>query len=457
MSLGMGASMLGLGGAEAAAEDYKALVCINLGGGNDGMNMIVPFDDVTYQEYAALRTSALALPKSGLTQLSNDFAMNAAMASLLPAWQDGAMAVMHNIGTLSRPLTKDQFWAWWGVKDSTYVPDGMMSHPGSGALWQTGGGDDRWQSSVNVGVSASGWAARALDILQGHSVISAGGSPLLGSSAKSFALSVPSSPANPGFSIGHWSLPSYADSARQATMQQIAQIESSADHPMVRAYALAQQQNISYNANLGPVIAAPMSDNASNPELAGPFSAVAGADSYLVISQLFQVAKIIKARSLIGGKRHVFYVDMSCFDTHGAQAAQHLDYMRALGSGLSAFYAGMKALGLQNNVTAFTISDFGRTFPANGSGGTDHGWGSEHLVVGGAVDGGKFYGKYPQLVIGGPDDMSQTDGRWIPTQSHDQYAATLLKWFDASLDVNSIFTNLGNFGSPTLGFMKATA
>jgi uncharacterized protein (DUF1501 family) len=452
MSLGLGASMLRLGNVEAAGEDYKALVCIGLGGGNDGFNMIVPFDDIHYQQYAACRTS-LALPKSSLSQLSAEFAMHGSMAPLQAAWGDKALAVMHNMGTLAKPLSKAQFNAWWGNNDNTLVPDGLMSHGGAGALWNTGGSDLRWQSS-RIATPPAGWGAQAIDQLHARSLVSVGGSPLLGVSATTYPLAVPGNPGgNPGYVTGNYSLQNFADAARYDAYRKLATMNAGADHAFYRAVAMGQQQDIMFNTQMGPILMSTMSDSSANPELVNAFAGTAAYDSYGIVGQMFQIAKMIKARSILGGNRHIFYADMPCFDTHGGQAGPHASFLAGLSHALAGFYAGMKALGLQNNVTAFTMSDFGRTYRANGSDGTDHAWGNEHIVLGGGVDGGKFYGSYPEAVFGGADDFAG-DGRFVPTLALDQYAATMLKWFDPSVDVNAVFANLKNFSSPTLPFMK---
>ena len=157
---------------------------------------------------------------------------------------------------------------------------------------------------------------------------------------------------------------------------------------------------------------------------------------------------------------------MGGFDTHGGQAitgsprlGDHAALLKELGDATAAFYAALKAVGLGDAVTTFTQSDFGRTFAPNNSNGTDHAWGSQHFVLGGAVKGGATYGTYPDLVLGGDNDVGQDSwelqGRWIPTTSVDQYAATLLNWFGASsTQLDTVLPNLQNYGANrTLGFL----
>jgi uncharacterized protein (DUF1501 family) len=169
-------------------------------------------------------------------------------------------------------------------------------------------------------------------------------------------------------------------------------------------------------------------------------------------SQLQQVAKIIQVRGALGLQRQIFFVSMGGFDTHSGQLAQQDSLFNDMNQSLNAFYQATTEMGVANNVTTFTLSDFGRTYSPN-SDGTDHAWGSHHLIMGGAVKGGDFYGTFPTLAVNGPDDGTG-QGRWVPTTSVDQYAATLASWFGvAAADLPSIFPNVANFPTQTLGIM----
>jgi uncharacterized protein (DUF1501 family) len=174
-------------------------------------------------------------------------------------------------------------------------------------------------------------------------------------------------------------------------------------------------------------------------------------------NQLRQVAQIIQVRAALGLPRQIFFVSMGGYDTHSDQLSAQASLFSDLSQSMSAFYQATVEMGIAPQVTTFTMSEFGRTYQPDSTAGTDHAWGSHHLIAGGAVAGGNFYGTFPTLALGGPDDAT-SEGRWIPTTSLDQYGATLAQWFGvAPEDLTSIFPNLANFTSPTLNFVGAAA
>nr|MBA2414006.1 DUF1501 domain-containing protein [Burkholderiaceae bacterium] len=169
-------------------------------------------------------------------------------------------------------------------------------------------------------------------------------------------------------------------------------------------------------------------------------------------TQLAMVAKVISVRSALGAARQVFLVSMGGYDTHANQVVTQTNLLTQLAAAISFFQTTMDVMGTANDVTLFTASDFGRTLIQNGDG-SDHGWGSHHFVVGGAVKGKQIYGAFPDLALMTPTDAG--NGRLIPTTSVEQYAATMAKWMgvtDANLPV--ILPNLANFAQPNLGFMN---
>lgn len=193
-----------------------------------------------------------------------------------------------------------------------------------------------------------------------------------------------------------------------------------------------------------------------NPILTGPSAAVDTAFTALTTSislQFKQVAKLIAARTTLAVKRQVFFVSLGGFDTHSSQLAGQKAQLDQLAPAMRAFYDATVALGVAPNVTTFTMADFARTLKVNSSAGTDHAWGNHHLVMGGSVKGGQFYGTFPTLALGGPDD-ADTSGRWIPTTSIEQYSSTLATWFSvAASDLDYIFPNRSRFSTTPVGFL----
>jgi uncharacterized protein (DUF1501 family) len=237
----------------------------------------------------------------------------------------------------------------------------------------------------------------------------------------------------------------------------------------MRNFYTRQHQNaFDISARLSEILAAEPGDPKANAIIDAAFADVTnnGQIDDALAGQLYQVAKLVVNSAAVRGNRQIFFVGLGSFDTHGNQVTSsspltgvHADLLTSLGQSMAAFQTAMNNVGLADRVTAFTQSDFGRTFIPNNSLGTDHAWGNHHFIMGGAVKGGKTYGTHPQLVLGGPDDVGQESwelqGRWIPTSSVDQYAATLLQWFGASgSELDTILPNLSNFGSArSLGFV----
>jgi uncharacterized protein (DUF1501 family) len=170
-------------------------------------------------------------------------------------------------------------------------------------------------------------------------------------------------------------------------------------------------------------------------------------------AQLQQIAQIIQVRSALGVNRQIFFAGIGNFDTHADQLPLQAALLAAISPALAAFYEATQELGVQNSVTTFTMSDFSRTFQPNSNTGSDHAWGSHHIVIGGAVKGGQMYGTFPTLALGGPDD-SGSNGRWVPSTASIQYASTLAQWFGVSAaQLPGIFPNIGSFPNANLGFV----
>jgi uncharacterized protein (DUF1501 family) len=442
--------------AHAQVGDYKALVCLFLYGGNDGFNMVVPMDG-RYSQYAEIR-GRLALPLASLEPLGAGYGLHPAMSALASVWADNGMAPVFNVGPLAAPLTKQQY------RERTQPrPENLYSHSDQQLLWEAGG------PSV---ISRTGWGGRAAAAVSGNGqpVISVGGNGRFGLSALEVPLVLP----GPGGTFGVQGLTgTWAPTvARRNALNTL----YAASHESMLRESFASQQRGAFDMadRLGSVVA--VQPNSSNGPEVVPGLALINA-AFLPVTtnnrintgigrQLFQIAKLVAARDTVQGNRKIFFAQQGGYDTHGdqvgasAEEGQHANLLRQLADAMACFYNAMRAIGMGDNVTLFTQSDFGRTFKPNNSNGTDHAWGNNQLVMGGAVNGGATYGVFPSLVLGGPDDVGQNNwelhGRWIPTSSVDQYAATLLRWFGASEgQLNSVLPNLLNFDNRNLGFMSA--
>ena len=172
-----------------------------------------------------------------------------------------------------------------------------------------------------------------------------------------------------------------------------------------------------------------------------------------IAQQLLTVAKLIEARASTGVKRQIFFVSLGGFDTHTNELNTLQNLLGQLSLALKSFYDATVRLGVADNVTSFTLSDFGRTFKPAAGQGSDHAWGNHQIIVGGAVKGGDFYGKYPTLQLSGPSDVT-AEGRWLPTTAVDQYAATLATWFGLpASDLSIVLPTVSKFPTANLGFL----
>ena len=456
-ALGAGsAGNLMLGTRPAHAADYKALVCVFLYGGNDGLNTIVPTDTARYNQYAAVR-GGLAIPKASLLPLPGvTYGLHPALAGLGGACSDGRCAPVFNVGPLARPITKAQYLA--AVANTGVLPDNLFSHSDQQVLWETG--------SSNA-LTRTGWGGRASEALGTvNPVISLAGSARFGITALQTPLVLP----GPGDTFGAYGLQA-ADLAWAPQMARKAAIDAlyaeAQDAALGDAYTLAQKNAFAMSARLGDIVKVSPGGAGASSAIDSAFAALTanGKIANPLGSQLYQVAKLIAGNATVQGNRQIFFTSAGGFDTHAGQVitgapteGEHARLLQGVGDALGAFYAAMKNLGLDGAVTAFTQSDFGRTFATNNSTGTDHAWGNQHLVLGGAVKGGATYGSYPELALGGADDVGkeswEMQGRWIPTTSVDQYAATLLGWFGATEgQLDAVLPNLKNFGVRKLAFL----
>lgn len=442
----------------AYAADYRALVCVFLYGGNDGMNMVVPTDTSRYTQYSQVR-AALALPQTSLLPLGgSDYGLHPAMGALQSVWNAGQLAPVFNVGPLYRPLSKTEFRAAAGAPD---VPDSLFSHSDQQLLWESASTDAQ---------SRTGWGGRASEALATvNPVIAIGSGGRFGLSSLQAPLVLP----GPGGTFGAYGMDSgsLAWTPMQARKTALDALYADAeintlDNRLTDAMASVHRDAFAQSARLDALVKAVPGDG-NNAAIDAGFAGLIddGELTTPLAEQLYQVAKLVAGNATVQGNRQIFFVQMNGFDTHsgqvsatGATAGSHALLMGQLADALGAFQAALNALGLGPQVTTFTQSDFGRTFAPNASLGTDHAWGNHQLVMGGAVQGRRTYGSYPTLELGGPDDVGvqswERQGRWIPSSSVDQYAATLLRWFGASdSQLLQVLPNLGNFSNRNLGFV----
>jgi uncharacterized protein (DUF1501 family) len=449
------AGPLALMGGPARAADYRALVCVFLYGGNDGMNTVVPNDTSRHGQYSGVR-GALAIPRSSLLGLSGvSYGLHPSLSALQPFWGRGQLVPVFNVGPLARPITQADYLA---ASDSDgSVPQNLFSHADQQTLWECAGADT---------FTRTGWGGRGSGALAtANPVISVGGNGRFGVEELRSPLVIP----GPGDNFGASGLMS--DDTWTPNVLKRAALDALYAQPQGPAIATAytEQQAVAFEVSerLDEIVASVPGDALSSSAIDNAFAPlIVGTEVTTDLGrQLYQVAKLIRDRSTVLGDRQIFFAQQDGYDTHSDQidgsatAGLHADKLKELGDALACFQQAMVNLGLAGAVTTFTQSDFGRTFAPNASNGTDHAWGNHHLVLGGAVKGKATYGTHPTLTLGGPDDTGVNDwdrhGRWIPTSSVDQYAATLLGWWGASsAQLDLILPNLANFGSRrSLGFL----
>jgi uncharacterized protein (DUF1501 family) len=427
----------------APSGDYKALVCVFLFGGNDYANTLVNFDTASYAKYSTIR-GAIALPSDAalaLTELrptaalpdGRKYALNPKMTKLAALFDDGKMAVQLNVGPLVKPLTRAQYSG--GNRKDFPVPPKLFSHNDQQSVWQ---------SSSPEG-STIGWGGNLGDtVLSGQATgslftcISVSGNAvfLSGDTAQQYQVGTGGAVRINSVSAAAGNV--YGSSAVKAAMQQLAQQERG--HTLEKEYNKVTARATSAE---GTVTAAIQPDDLNANFPAGNNLA----------DQLKMVARLIRGHDALGVKRQVFFVSMGGFDLHDDLDTKQGGLMERVSDAMAAFQEQMRLLNFDDKVTSFTASDFGRTLSSNGNG-SDHGWGSHHFVVGGAVKGKALYGTAPPVSVGNTaaddDQWHVGQGRLLPTTSVDQYAATLARWFgvpDAELD--GILPNLKNFNNVT--------
>ena len=411
--------------------DYRALVCIFLYGGNDSNNTIVPLDDASYKAYQSARGS-LGLATSALTQVQSasgaPYGFHTLLTELASMFTSKELAVVANVGSLVAPINRAQYQA-----AQAPIPSNLFSHADQ---------QQQWQTSVAQGNSPSGWAGRAADYVAAQGLnsssfptfFSVAGNTLEGAGLKTQPVALAPGQSLQLAGFGN----SAAADARWSALNNLLSTDT--------GVSLAQAANNTLANSIADAKALAAALSNGTPLKTQFPTTTLGA-------QLQQVAKIIQVQSYLGMRRQIFFCSLGSFDTHTGEFGTLNTLYPELSQALSAFYSATEELGMAQNVTTFTESDFNRTFQPTSGDGSDHAWGGHHLVFGGAVQGGQIYGSFPTFELGGPDD-TDVRGRWIPTTSIDQYGATLCSWFgipDSAL--TAVFPNLANFTAPKLGFL----
>ena len=440
------------------ASDYKALVCVFFYGGNDYANTVVTYDDPSYNAYSAIRgggagqtAGGIALAKSALTPTlltpttalpgGRQYALHPAMGGLANLFNAGQAAVQLNVGPLVVPLTRAQFNS---SDRRTYpLPPKLFSHNDQQSVWQSSspeGSTVGWGGNLgDLALASNSTSLFTCINVTGNAVF------LSGDSALSYQVS-----SNGAVPINAVKNNVYNSAAVKNAMAQLVQ--------QPRTHTLENE----YNKVTARAVGAEAAITAG---LAGVTLATPFPTGNSLADQLKTVARLIGARSTLGTKRQVFFVSIGGFDLHDNLIANHPTLLGKVSDAMTAFYNATVELGVASQVTAFTASDFGRTLTSNGDG-SDHGWGSHHFMVGGAVKGKAFYGSAPAVSVSNTtaatDQQHVGQGRLLPTTAVDQYAATLAKWFGvADSEMAGILPNLNRFGTaagradyPTnLGFM----
>ena len=427
----LGGSLLQLGLAQRVAaqtgDDYRALVCILLAGGNDAYNMLVPTDADQYGEYAAIR-SDLALPRESLLTLNaataagRRYGLHPGMVDAQQLFADGDLGVLCNVGTLLEPVDAQSLEA-----ASVKTPLGLFSHSDQIAQWQTAVSDQR---------VAQGWAGRTADLFEGGDPangismnISLSGNNLFQSGFSSVEYSINAS-GDGAIGLNGYGEPGPVGEFRTSVVDAL--LSPTPTHILRREYSKRLRQAVDAQQFFVSAIQ-------QAPLLSTEFSSGGLSQS------LRQIARIISARDTFAARRQTFFITVGGWDHHDDVLDNQAAMLPPVSLALREFRDALVALGVLDRVTTFTISDFGRTLTSNGKG-SDHGWGGHHLVMGGSVRGGQFYGDYPEISPVSPLDVGR--GIYAPTTAVDEYFAELALWFGvADSDLATVLPNVRNFVS----------
>jgi len=427
------------------ADDYKALVCVFLFGGNDAFNMLVPRSTDTYAAYSATRQDLAAaqntlLPINTNQQAGQEFGLHPELSDLAELYTDGKLAFLGNVGALIEPTTKAAYQS-----KSAPLPPQLFSH----------NDQQNFVQSLQSGQRRDGWAGRAAELMANFNSnpnlsmnISLSGNNLWQAAGNIIPYSVNPEGVTALRNLERTLVPDPESENYWGALREQSRVQALQDilnqphaHRLISAYAASLNKAWDLADEVGAALV-------TAPEVDTVFPA-----ENRMAAGLQMAAKIIAARNALGSRRQTFFIGVGDFDTHGDQVRRHNILMQQLNDALSAFYAATVELGVADKVTTFTASDFGRTLTSNGDG-TDHGWGSHQIILGDAVKGGEIYGQMPDLAIGSENDGGE--GRIIPTTSIDQYSATLASWFGLPAQhFAEVFPNLIHFDNADLGFFQS--
>ena len=431
-----------------AAPDYRALVCVFLNGGNDGNNMFLDLNQ--YSQYSTARNAdQLAIPQANFLSVApvsgGSFGFHPNMPEMQTLFNQGKLAVLCNNGPLVEPLTRTTYQNGSGKK-----PLQLCSHSDQVGLYQT---------AIANSVSQTGWGGRLADKTLGlngaatfPSNVSIAGVNLYLTGVDTRQLAVADSNTSLANVLQLNNAPGATASEISSRLASFNELRTfDLNFKLIKAASDTRSSSIQTDNALSTV----------NPVLTTPFPN----PSTSISRQLLQVARLIKASTDpaagINMKRQIFFVQIGGFDTHSAQLNGQGTLLQQVSQAINAFFNATVELSMQDKITLFTMSDFSRTLQPSGTGaaqvGSDHAWGNHQMIVGGAVQGHTLYGTYPNMTPGGPDDTdggSSPRGRWIPTTSIEQYAATLATWYGlSSADLTAVFPLIGHFSTANLGFL----
>jgi uncharacterized protein (DUF1501 family) len=430
-ALGVAGAMAKFGEINAFASvgsNYQALVCVFLGGGNDGHNTIIPLK-TGRQDYSTYKKGReiLALPENTLLPIghgADSYGLHPSLTEIQGLYNQGSAGILANVGMLVQPLTRSAYQS----NNSALIPIALFSHSDQAS---------QWQSAMPNGLAATGWGGRITDVLQSQNsgaifppITMTAECGLFCTGKDTFPASVP--PA------GISSLDSITSAPAFATgMQQLLTFDDGLQ--LVHASNDIVTRGNTYAKTLTALL--------RDAKVSTPFPA-----NNPLAAQLRTVARVIAVRKELGLTRQIFFCQLNGFDTHGGQLPTQKALLSQLSQAVAAFYKATQELSVERSVTTFTASEFGRSLSPSGNAGSDHAWGNHHFVVGGAVQGGKIYGEFPHLALGGEQDVSSR-GLFIPTTAVAQYGATLAQWFGVGGgNLSTVFPNIKNFSSPNIGF-----